>query len=315
MDRFLSCDWGTSNFRLRLVNIVTREISFEFKSEEGIAEIYRQWQATGRPEEERIDFYRRKLKDSICRLSADIGGNMPVIISGMASSSIGMMEMPYQEFPFSWDIAQFPIRVIKGDEKFSYPIYLVSGFRTEDDVMRGEESLLLGCDILDEDEKIFIFPGTHSKHVFIKNKMGIDFKTYMTGEIFKLLAEKSILHQSVQEGNDGKSFEEGFQTGIIGNILHGTFLVRTRQLLLHANQVSGYQFLSGLLIGTELGQLKGINCAVYLVCGEHLKQAYLRGLELMDIKKEIICLNADEMLLKSHCKIAGQLLNNNQYEK
>jgi 2-keto-3-deoxy-galactonokinase len=79
--------------------------------------------------------------------------------------------------------------------------------------------------------------------------------------------------------------------------------------------VSGYQFLSGLLIGTELGQLKGINCAVYLVCGEHLKQSYLRGLELMDIHKEIVCLDADEMLLKSHCKIADQLLNHKQDEK
>src|SRR5947199_855368 len=122
---------------------------------------------------------------------------MPVILSGMASSAIGMEELPYREFPFIWDLMQFPVKKIPVDENFSYPLYVISGFKTEKDVMRGEESLLLGCDISDDDERIFIFPGTHSKHVFIKNKTGTDFKTYMTGEFFQLLAEKSILRHAV----------------------------------------------------------------------------------------------------------------------
>lgn len=304
MDRFLSCDWGTSTFRLRLVNAVTRKISIEFSSEVGIAETYRQWQATGRPEEERIDFYRGKLKNSIGRLSTDIGKEMPVILSGMATSSIGMMEIPYQGFPFIWDVAQFPIKVIYGDEEFSHPLYLVSGFRTKNDVMRGEESLLLGCEVNDNDEKIFIFPGTHSKHVFVKNKSGVDIKTYMTGEIFNLLTEKSILRFAVRKGADEKSFSDGFKAGLGGNLLHDAFLVRTRQLLHLSDPVSGYQFLSGLLIGAELSQLKETNCPVYLVCNEFIMQSYLTGLKIMEFNRGISYLNADEMLIKAHCKIA-----------
>ncbi|HLA59803.1 MAG TPA: 2-dehydro-3-deoxygalactonokinase, partial [Puia sp.] len=230
----------------------------------------------------------------------------PVILSGMASSSIGLTELPYQEFPFSWDLAQFPVKKINEDEKFSHPLYLVSGFKTDQDVMRGEESLLLGCDIPDNDEKIFIFPGTHSKHVFVKNKSGIYFKTYMTGEIFTLLAEKSILRHAVKKGTDEKSFSDGFQAGSEGNLLHHVFMIRSRQLLQQANPVSGYQFLSGLLIGAELVQLKETDCPIYVVCGEPLKQAYLTGLELMDFNGKIFYLNADEMLLRAHCKIADQ---------
>jgi 2-dehydro-3-deoxygalactonokinase len=229
---------------------------------------------------------------------------MPVIISGMASSSIGLTELSYQEFPFSWDLAQFPVKKINENEKFSHPLYLVSGFKTNQDVMRGEESLLLGYDIGDNDEKIFIFPGTHSKHAFVKNKSGVHFNTYMTGEIFNLLAEKSILRHAVEKGIDEKSFSDGFEAGLGGNLLHHAFMVRTRQLLQHANPVSGYQFLSGLLIGAELGQLKGTNCPVYIVCSESLKLAYLTGLKLMKESREIFYLNADDMLLRAHCKIA-----------
>ncbi len=304
MDKFLSCDWGTSTFRIRLVDAVKREASAELITNDGIANSHQQWLATGRPETERIDFYRGKLDDTIRQLPGDVLQDMPVILSGMASSSIGLAELPYQEFPFSWDLAQFPVKKINEDEKFSHPLYLVSGFKTDHDVMRGEESLLLGCDIPDNNERIFIFPGTHSKHVFVKNKSGIDLKTYMTGEIFNLLAEKSILCHAVKKGTDEKSFSDGFKSGLNGNLLHHVFMVRTRQLLQHANPVSGYQFLSGLLIGGELAQLKETHCPVYVVCSEPLKQAYLTGLKLMESDREIFYLNADEMLLRAHCKIA-----------
>jgi 2-dehydro-3-deoxygalactonokinase len=304
MDGFLSCDWGTSTFRLRLADAVDRKSYHELKTNEGIADTHQQWLAACRPEAERIDFYRGKLAVAIGRLPVDIVKNMPVILSGMASSSIGLEELPYQEFPFSWDLAQFPVKKINEDEKFSHPLYLVSGFKTDQDVMRGEESLLLGCDIEDDNEKIFIFPGTHSKHVFVKNKSGVHFKTYMTGEIFNLLAEKSILRHAIKKGIDEKSFSDGFKSGLEDNLLHHAFMVRTRQLLQHASPVSGYQFLSGLLIGAELAQLKGTHCALYIVCSEPLKQAYLTGLKLMESDREIFYLNADEMLLSAHYKIS-----------
>jgi 2-dehydro-3-deoxygalactonokinase len=304
MKRFLSCDWGTSTFRLRLVDPVKRETCAELITDDGIAETYQQWLTSGLPEAERIDFYRGKLLDAISLLSESVEKNMPVILSGMASSSMGLAELPYQKFPFSWDPSQLPVAKINEDEKFSHPLYLVSGFKTDQDVMRGEESLLMGCDIDDNNEKIFIFPGTHSKHVFVKNKSGIHFKTYMTGEVFNLLAEKSVLRHGVAKGTDEKSFAEGIKAGSENNLLHHAFMVRARQLLYHANPVSGYQYLSGLLIGAELSQLKGNNCPVYVVCGDHLKQAYLTGLELMACSGGIFYLAAAEMLLKGHFKIA-----------
>jgi 2-dehydro-3-deoxygalactonokinase len=305
MNTFLSCDWGTSAFRLRLVNAGGREIEGEVISDDGIAGTYQQWLASGKPESERIRFYRNVLDSFINKLRGTMDKTIPVICSGMISSSIGLVELPYRKFPFTWDVSQIIVKKLDGDKEFPRPIYIVSGFKTDADIMRGEEILLLGCDVEDEGEKIFIFPGTHSKHVFVKNKKGMDFKTYMTGEIFNLLSEKSILANAVRKGADENSFVEGFNTGLQGNILHQVFRVRTRQLLEQSDPVSNYQFLSGLLISSELRDLKNSDCPVYLVAGEHLEHAYRLGLSLMGVKREINFLSGSEMLLNGHCKMAN----------
>jgi 2-dehydro-3-deoxygalactonokinase len=306
--RFLSCDWGNSTFRLRLVDAGKKEASGELLSDGGMAETYQLWQAAARPETERINFYRSILVRSVNNLPGTFDKNTPILISGMVSSSIGLTELPYQKFPFTWDISQFIVGKIEEDEQFTNPLYLVSGFKTDDDVMRGEETLLLGCDPGNEGEKIFVFPGTHSKHVFVRDNRGIDFKTYMTGEIFNLLAEKSILRNAVSKGIDEKSFAEGLIAGKHVNLLHSAFSIRTRQLLQQVDSVSNYQYLSGLVIGAELKDLKNKDCPVYLVCSEHFKKAYMIGLDLMGFKKGVYYLDADDMLIKGHCKIADHYL-------
>ncbi|MDP9041607.1 MAG: 2-dehydro-3-deoxygalactonokinase [Bacteroidota bacterium] len=307
MGTFISCDWGTSTFRLRLIDAEKKEIISELISEEGISETYQQWKASDRPEAERIHFYQNILNGSISKLGGAVDIATPVILSGMASSSIGLTELPYRKFPFTWNPSEFLIEKTEGDKNFSHPLLIVSGFKTETDVMRGEETLLLGCDVTGDEERVYIFPGTHSKHVFVKNRRGVDFKTYMTGEVFNLLAEKSLLRNAVMKGNNEKSFMEGFKEGMDNNILHVAFMVRTRHLLQNTDTISNYQFLSGLLIGTELRELKENNCPVYIVCTENLKQAYMSGLKLNG-KREIHYLNADEMLVRGHCKIADEYL-------
>lgn len=308
MKSFLSCDWGNSSFRLRLFDGAGNRVSAEMKSDEGIAETYRQWNEADKPESERIQFFRAKLSLAISQLPGNIDKSMPIILSGMASSSIGMKELPYQKYPFTWTPSRFIVQRIEADGDFSHALYIISGFQTDDDIMRGEETMLLGCDLADAGKHIFIFPGTHSKHVFVENRMGLYFKTYMTGELFNLLAEKSILRGISGKEMDEISFTEGVLSGINGNLLHTIFNVRVRQLIQGANPASNYQYLSGLLIGTELKELKETSCSIYLVCSQQLKNAYLIALRTIGVNGEIHYLNADDMLVKGQCKIADHFL-------
>src|SRR5690606_29756638 len=172
MELFLSCDWGTSAFRLRLVRIDDLQVLAETTRGVGIAETYRCWTEQGNPEE-RQAFYASILKERIGELSQQIGRSLtgiPVILSGMASSSIGLKELPYQKLPIHLDGRDLLVEKFDAGKDIN-PILVVSGVQTATDVMRGEETKVLGCASLltgYEDEQLIILPGTHSKHIVVK---------------------------------------------------------------------------------------------------------------------------------------------------
>ena len=107
---FLSCDWGTSSFRLRLVEANTELIAGEINSARGIATLFTDWQQALQDKRfapsQRIGFYVAYLRSQIQWLSEQVAQpihTVPVLISGMASSSIGMHELPYTSLPFLLD--------------------------------------------------------------------------------------------------------------------------------------------------------------------------------------------------------------------
>jgi 2-dehydro-3-deoxygalactonokinase len=107
----------------------------------------------------------------------------------------------------------------------------------------------------------------------------------------------------VKEGLDSKSFAEGFFAGTKENLLNGLFSIRVRQLLHNADPVSSYQYLSGMLIGAELKDLKDTKSTIILVSGGTLKNVYLQALELLDLKGPVNVRDADEMFVRGQCLI------------
>ena len=322
MKKFLSCDWGTSSFRLKLVETPSLTIIEEQKSEQGIMPIYKLWKQSGKPEEDRLTFYLDVIRQHIKLLKnkANVSLNeLPLIISGMASSSIGIMELPYKEFPFSADGSDLTIDVIEAIH--DYPkVVIISGAKTTDDAMRGEETQLAGCfqDDAIQGEQIFIFPGTHSKHIIVKATKAIKFKTYMTGEFFELLSKKSILFDSVEEGTglqdveNRKAFEKGVND-IHLDLLHSSFLVRTNHLFNKLTKKENYYYLSGLLIGTEIKEIINQEYAkITLVSNARLTPYYETAVNILNKDKSILEIkNADEAVVRGQYKILTRLVENN----
>jgi 2-dehydro-3-deoxygalactonokinase len=234
MDKFLSCDWGTSSFRIRLVSIPDLNVLAEKKSGEGIASTFNLWKESNSVEENKLAFYLFVLNEKIKSLEQQLQTrleNIPVIISGMASSTIGMIDLPYKPLPVHADGSDLVTKKLDKTDNFPHDILIISGIRTENDVIRGEETQLAGCLLMDDG--LFIFPGTHSKHILVKDGIAIDFKTYMTGELFELLATKSILSSSLVKGSVTDQSLQAFDEGVNDaglNLLHASFLVRTNQL-------------------------------------------------------------------------------------
>lgn len=326
MTQFLSCDWGTSAFRLRLVTVPDLSVEAEEISQTGIMSCYEEWKTINETNPAtRILFYietlRRHIQNLENRLSVNLDG-IPVVISGMASSSIGMMELPYGELPFDASGSRAKIHIIKASTAFSHDIFLVSGLRTEDDVMRGEETQWLGAANGSADTdlvQLYIFPGTHSKHLLVKNNSIIDFKTYMTGEFFDLLSKKSILQAAVEQstGWDDEEKTESFRKGVrevaATNLLHTSFKVRTNDLFRIFSKKQNYSYLSGLLIGTEIADIKTENVSkIWLCSSQHLVKPYELALQELGFMERTTIFSPDHF---ESTVITGQykiLVHNNK---
>jgi 2-dehydro-3-deoxygalactonokinase len=204
MEKFLSCDWGTSSFRLRLV-LTGANIIAEENTGQGIATVFDQWKKDSQSADLRFSFYlnviRQRIRSMEQKLNCSLDG-LPLVISGMACSTLGMIDLPYKEVPFSADGSDLVTKFAEAGNNFKHDIFFVSGARTGSDAMRGEETQLAGCLRDEHGEQLFIFPGTHSKHVIVKNGKVVDLKTFMTGEFFALLSERSILSASVERTMD-----------------------------------------------------------------------------------------------------------------
>lgn len=313
MQHFLSCDWGTTFFRLRYVQIPG--LKFELvESAEGIAAIYEAWKKKSEKENgsagSRFVFFRNIIEQHIRLLEEQLGlslDGVPIIISGMASSSIGMIELPYKKAPFKVDGSDLEVKRMDRSTEFNHDIFIISGVRTEDDVLRGEETQLAGC--ANASNNLYIFPGTHSKHIVVKNRLAVSFKTYMTGEFFELLSQQSILSVSVRGGGKitGKKNKQAFADGVKeaqgSNLLHSSFLVRTNQLLKKIDSGSNYYYLSGLLIGTELSACsKGTRIPITLAASGELRQLYLAAFKVLAMKN-IRSTDSSLALLRGQLKI------------
>ncbi|UOQ97223.1 2-dehydro-3-deoxygalactonokinase [Hymenobacter sp. 5317J-9] len=310
---FLSCDWGTSSFRLRLVERETLKILAEESSKEGNAATAELWKQAGQPAEQRVAFYLAIVQRHLKKLEEAVKtplDDVPVIISGMASSTVGMKEVPYKPLPFATDGSDLATETIAATADFRHEVLLISGVKSADDVMRGEEVQLVGCRFENTAEKqLFLHPGTHAKHVLVQHGQAVSLKTYMTGELFSLLSTKSILAASVAESGkleEGKNrvwFEQGVRTSQEANLLHNAFLVRTNDLFKKASKPENYFYLSGLLIGNECNELRANIPAGITLAGEPvLVQLYGAALQALGIagRCPVRTKTAEEVTLNGH---------------
>lgn len=265
----LCCDWGTTTFRLRLMTVAGQQCVGEVRTQSGVARTFGDWKTDGKPNGlSQEAFFRQRLKEHIDQLAGQVSGSLagvPVVVSGMASSSIGMAEVPYAPLPFAVDGSQASLRFFDLCPDFPHEIALIGGVSSEQDVMRGEETQLIGAlSLLDGSVRynhraIFVFPGTHAKHLYVEQDRLVHFNTYMTGELFDLMAHRSILADSVDTNdlsnlldNDQSAFRWGVRQSMVSPMLTTLFTVRTNELFGRLTKRQNALYLSGLLIGSEL---------------------------------------------------------------
>jgi 2-dehydro-3-deoxygalactonokinase len=194
-------------------------------------------------------------------LAGEIGGWLAgdretVVLCGMVGSRQGWIEVPYCECPAGAEEIAARLHPVELDGAAAYIVPGVTGFDTAGvrEVMRGEETQILGAvDALPE-EAVVCLPGTHSKWVRVRRARIVGFSTHFTGEMFAVLKAHSLLGRMLE---DGAPDEAAFLAGVARSaepegLLHHLFGVRAKALFGELSGAGGGAYLSGLLIGHEL---------------------------------------------------------------
>ena len=259
----------------------------EHTSDEGIQAL-----ALNYPQnEERHLAMAEVLRSSIDALALTDQPHIPVMMSGMASSTLGWQSLPYAPLPAPLDGSTLRYLDFEVD---GHPVRLISGLHSANDVMRGEETELVGlfsgpAKARATDDFIVILPGTHSKWVRVKDATVTGFRTFLTGEMFSLLCEHSILRHSVGSSRqaDGQSpvFRERLRT-VLENpsaLPFSLFSIRAEGLLGEFPPDDAAAALSGYLIGAEIAgarsQFATAGNEVILIASGGLADLYSAALE------------------------------------
>ncbi len=236
-DGFIAVDWGTTN--RRAYRLDGRGICCEeFEDPKGVLAI----SADGFPAA------AAEIRERL--------GNLPMLLAGMIGSTRGWVEAPYVPCPAGLDELCAQMSWIEPGRTAIVP-GLCSTVGNNWDVMRGEEIQLFGAidSALVTPSALVCHPGTHNKWIVVEGGRITDFQTVMTGEMFNLLKSQGILAEFM--GGDvvaGEPFLEGVRRGLEQRALTAElFSVRARVLLGNLPQEGAADFVSGLLIGLDMG--------------------------------------------------------------
>lgn len=312
MNQFYSIDWGTTSLRVRLISVQNDSINIlsESSDHRGVGWLYNLWE-NEKSTLSREAYFLTFLQSCLVKFAQYLPANaaaLPVVISGMASSSIGIREIPYSPIPFHLNGNDLIYEVLSRPAGFAHDVLLLSGLCSSSDVMRGEEVQLLGLSKYHGvfPKALYLFPGTHSKHILVENHQATSFKTYITGEMFKLLSEYSVLKNSIQKADkiDENSFHFGLKLRK-DNILHSAFTIRALSVLNKNKNICNYSLLSGLLIGLELNYLEDSDIPIYICAHKNLSPNYELAIRLLSLDKRSVIVPSE---IVDEAVVYGQML-------
>ncbi|MEO8018443.1 MAG: 2-dehydro-3-deoxygalactonokinase [Pseudomonadota bacterium] len=289
---FIAGDWGTSNLRLALCDRDGNAL--EVRRGPGAADT------------------RGKFAQVFDAQIADwrgAHGDLPAILSGMVGSTIGWIEVPYLPCPAElYELAENPARVRDG-------VFIVPGMRCSNplgapDVMRGEETQLLGARHLDESleegKQLVCMPGTHTKWVSLHKGAVQEFLTAPTGELFAMLCEHSVLvrDQATPIVHQPADFERGLAESVRHpevNLLHRLFQSRSLRIDKQLTAEGAASWMSGLLIGSDVAGALSLfpdltrASPVYAIGTPQLTESYARALARHG--RKTVCIEGDQAAL------------------
>ena len=289
-DGFIAVDWGTTNRRAYLIDSAGKQTG-EFEDGKGILTI-----SAG------------EFPAAIAEIRARLG-DKPLLLAGMIGSNRGWKEAPYVACPAGLDELAKGL-VWAGEREAIVPgVSYIGDDRA--DVMRGEEVQVLGALAagLVGPDSLVCHPGTHNKWTVLHQGRIQSFRTVMTGELFSLLKEHSILSDLLQgpvEAND--VFRSAARYAVFHEALPAElFSIRASVLLGQRKKTDAPSYASGLLIGTDvrIGLTYPTGAQVVVMGRPELTHLYAAAIE--QAERQAIQLDGEQCFLAGIQEIAKRM--------
>jgi 2-dehydro-3-deoxygalactonokinase len=276
---WIAVDWGTSNLRVWAVS-AEGSILAQAVSDQGMNTLP-------------ADGFEPALLALISGW-LEPGRRTCVLCCGMVGARQGWVEAPYRSVPAGATDSAGVVCAPARDPRLD--VRVVPGLKqtTPDDVMRGEETQIAGfLQRRPEFDGVLCLPGTHSKWVRISASEIVSFTTFMTGELFALLSERSVLRHSVDTADwEQASFDEGVAEGLNAPAYMAArlFSIRAQGLISALAPQSARARLSGLLIGLEIGGARPywLGMEVVILGHHQLATLYQRALGAQGARPECV---------------------------
>ena len=265
---WIAVDWGTSHLRAWHVSDEGAVLA-SADNDQGMSKLT-------------PDMFEAALIDLVGDWLPDTG-TIDVIACGMVGSRQGWIEAPYRAVPCAvFDKGEMVAAPCK-DRRLS--VHVIPGIKqmTPPDVMRSEETQIAGFVANNPKfDGVLCLPGTHTKWVRISAEEVVSFETYMTGEMFGLLSEQSVLQHTIGDGWDADAFDEAVNDAMSKpeKIAARLFTLRAGGLVADLEPDTARSRLSGLLIGCEIAASRPywLGQDVVLIGGGDLCAAYQTAL-------------------------------------
>lgn len=253
----LALDWGTTGLRAFLMR--DGAVTHERQAADGIQQL-------GGNEPARFEQALERIAGDWLRQWP----GLPVIACGMVGSAQGWREAPYATTPADpHSLGAQCVQVRAGEASGEVTVHIIPGVvhhpaQGAPDVMRGEETQVAGALLLEPrlaQRACFVMPGTHSKWAAVRDGRIVSFRSFMTGEVYDVLRQHSLLGRLMQDGAQATEpqRQEAFDAGVMaaqdasaGGLLHQLFAARTLGLVGGWPHAVMGDYLSGLLLGTEV---------------------------------------------------------------
>jgi len=185
---------------------------------------------------------------------------LPALLCGAVGSTLGWVDAGYVDCPAS--PAAVAQRLVWPAPDVAIAPGLCCIGPSGPDMMHGEETQALGWLQGDPGRRrgarLLCLPGTHAKWMALADGLVVQFATAMTGELYALLGEHSVLRtvDPFAAAHDPAAFLLGIDTAGNGSAFATRlFGARGRVLAGQLEPGSAPSYLSGLLIGAEVTSL------------------------------------------------------------